>query len=74
MWLLTKFENSIFFIYFFNKDISVNIPSIFLIFFIHADEGHLEGSVSQNFDLGPNFDFRQSRKKVLKNDQKLPVF
>ena len=63
MWLLTKFENSFFSIYFLNKDISVNIPSIFLNYFIHADEGHLEGSVSQNFDLGPGFYFMQSRKK-----------
>ena len=66
MWLLTKFENSFFFIYFFNKDISVNIPSIFLKFFIHADEGHLEERVSQNFDLGPGFYFMQSRKKCFK--------
>ena len=41
---------------------------------MHVDEGHLEGSVSQIFYLGPSFYFMQSRKKVVKNDQKLPVF
>ena len=70
MWLLSKFENSFFFIYFLNKDISFNIPSTFLISLIYVDEGHMEGSVSQIFDLGPSFYFMRSRKKVLKNDQK----
>ena len=32
------------------------------------------GSVSQNFYLGPRFHFMQSRKNVLKNEEKLPVF
>ena len=30
--------------------------------------------MSQISDLGPSFYFMQSRKKVLKNGQKLPVF
>ena len=33
---------------------------------------HIEGTVSQIFDLGPTFYFMKS--KFLKNDQKLPVF
>ena len=41
---------------------------------MHVDEGHLEGSVSQMFYLGPSFYFMQSRKKSYKNYQKLPVF
>ena len=57
MWLLPKFENLIFFIHFLNKDISFNIPSTFLNLLIHVDESHLEGSVSQIFDLGPRFYF-----------------
>ena len=30
--------------------------------------------MSQNFDLGPTFDFMQSREQVLQNNQKLPFF
>ena len=67
-------ENLKFFIYFLNKDISLNISSICLKFAMHVDGGHLEGSVSQNFHLGPSFYFMHSRKNVLKNYQKLPVF
>ena len=39
----SEFENFIFFIYFFNTDISFNIPLICLKFSTHADAGHLEG-------------------------------
>ena len=42
--------------------------------FTHVDKGHLEGSLPQNFDLGPTFEFTQSRKKLSKNDKKLAVF
>ena len=65
VWLISKFENLIFFIYFFNKDISY-IPSTFLKFWIHVDEGHMEGRVSQILDIGPSFYFMQSRKKSFK--------
>ena len=51
----SKCENLNIFTYFFNKDISLNIRSICLKFGIHVDEGHLEGSVSQIFYLGPSF-------------------
>ena len=59
-------ENLKFFLYFLNKDISLNISSICLKFSMHVDGGHLEGSVSQNFHLGPSFHFMHSRKKSLK--------
>ena len=74
MWR-SEIENSLFSLYFFNKDISFNIPWKFLIFDIHVHDGHSEGSVSRIFYLGPSFYFMQSRKeKFLKNEQKLPVF
>ena len=41
------------FSYGFNRDISFDILLICRKISAHADEGHLEGSVSQNFDLGP---------------------
>ena len=56
----TKFENLLFFSYFFNKDISFNIQCTYLKFGIHILECQLEGSVSQIFDLGPSFYFMQS--------------
>ena len=38
----------------------------------------MQGSMSQNFDLGPSFNFMKYRKKdfenILKIYQKLPVF
>ena len=47
----SEFENENSFIYFFNKDISFNIPLICLNVSIHVDEGLLEGSLSQIFYL-----------------------
>ena len=64
-------ENLIFFIYFVNKDISLNISLICLKFSIHVDEKQLEGSVSQIFHLGPSFYFIKSRKLSLKKWQKV---
>ena len=57
---------SIFFIYFLNKDFSLNISYICLKFVIHVDEGQMEGSVSQIFYLGPSFYAMQSRKTSFK--------
>ena len=54
------FENLLFFSYFFNKDISFNIPCTFLKFGIHILKCQLERSVSQIFFLGPSFHFMQS--------------
>ena len=65
-WSISKFENSLFFLYFFNKDISLNIPSKLMKFEIHVLQGHSEGNVSQIFDLGLSFYFMQSRKKSFK--------
>ena len=64
--LRSETENSLFSLHFLNKDISFNIPYKFLKFDIHVHKGHLEGSVSQIFDLGPSFYFMQSRKKSFK--------
>ena len=43
----TKFENLLFFLYFFNKDISFNIPCTVLKFGRHILEYQFEGSMSQ---------------------------
>ena len=60
---------------FLNKDISFDIPLICRKLLTHADKGHLEGSMSQNFDLGSTFySMHFRKKKVLKNEQKLSVF
>ena len=56
----SKFENSLFFLFFFIKDISFNIPWTFLKFGTHEIECHLEGIMSQSFHLGPSFYFMQS--------------
>ena len=56
----TKFENLLFFSYYFNKDISFNIQCTNLKFRIHILECQLEGSVSQIFYLGPSLYFMQS--------------
>ena len=74
IWSIIKFENSLFFLYFFNKDISFNIPWKLMKFTIHALEGHSEGTVSQIFDLGLSFYFMQSRKKSFKKRLKVTRF
>ena len=63
---ISKFENSLFFLYFLNKDISFNIPWKLMKFKIHVLDGHSEGTVSQIFYLGLSFYFMQSRKKSFK--------
>ena len=50
-----KFEHLKFLLYFFNKGTSFNISLICWKFSTLADKGHLEGTVSQKFDLGPTF-------------------
>ena len=54
------FENLLFFLYLFNKDISFYIPCTFLKFGIHILKCQLEGRVSQISYLGPSFHFMQS--------------
>ena len=53
--LNSTFENSLFFLYFLSKDISVSIPCKFLKFGIYFHECHSEGSLSQNIYIGPTF-------------------
>ena len=68
----------IFHIYFLNKDTSLTKALIYLKTWIYISEICLEGSVSQNFDLGPSFCFmvcrRRDFEKKYKKSQKLPVF
>ena len=59
----SKFENSFFFLYLLNKDISPNTPCKVLKFGLHNHGCHSEGSVSQIIYLGPSFYFMQSAKK-----------
>ena len=60
---ICKFEKLKFVAYFFNKDISFNISLKCLRFSANVDDSHSEGSMSQNFYLGPSFYLIQSRKK-----------
>ena len=62
----SKFETSLFFLYFLNKDISLNISCKVLKFGIHNHGCHSEGHVSQILYLGPSFYFMQSTKKKIK--------
>ena len=45
-----------------NLIISIIYEAKFTIFDTHVVEGHLEGTVSQFFYLGPSFNFMKSRK------------
>ena len=68
----------IFHVYFFNMDISLIIAPICLNIYMCIAEIWMEGSVSQNFDLGLSFCFmlcrRRNFEKEYKKSQKLPVF
>ena len=68
----------IFHVYFFNMDISFIIALICLKTCMCTAEICIEGSVSQNFDLGLSFCFMPYRKgnfeRKYKESQKLPVF
>ena len=55
--LVRKSENVIFHKHFLNIDISLPFTHKPLKFSICIHEIWMEGSVSQNFDLGPSFDF-----------------
>ena len=66
MKLTCKFENSLFFLYFFNNDFSLNIQCILLRLNTHVHDDHWEGIMSQIFDLGLSFCFMQSGKKKFK--------
>ena len=68
----------IFHVYFFNMDISLIIALICLKICMFLSELCMEGSVSQNFDLGLSFYFMLCRRrhfeKKYKKSQKLPIF
>ena len=59
-WTKSEHKNLKLFIYFFNKDISLNITLIRLRFSIHVNKGQLEGRVSQILYLGPGSNFMKS--------------
>ena len=71
-------KTNIFHVYFLNMDISLIIAPISLKICMCIAEIDMEGSVSQNFDLGLSFCFMQCRRrhfeKKYKKSQKLPVF
>ena len=60
IWEYGKFEKKKFSTYYFNKDILFHISTC--LNFQHTYEGLIEGSVSQNFYLGPSYHFIKSRK------------
>ena len=68
----------IFHVYFFNMHILFIIAPIYLITCMYNTKICMEGSVSQNFDLGLSFCFMLCRRwdfeKKYKKSQKLPVF
>ena len=69
-------DNNIFIFYeqFLNKDISVVISNSPLKFSTCIHEIEMEGIMSQNFDLGPSFNFIKCRKLHLKKIQKVTQF
>ena len=50
--------------YFLNQDFFLTIISITLYFTDLVDNVHLEGIVSQNFDLGPSLDFIKQKRVI----------
>ena len=65
-------------IYFLNKDISPNMRVTCLKTAMHVYEIHLEGRLSQNFDIGLSLNFIACRnggfQKNKNKSQKLPFF
>ena len=65
-------------VYFLNMHILLIITPIYLITCMYITKICMEGSVSQNFDLGLSFCFMLCRRwdfeKKYKKSQKLPVF
>ena len=75
VWNLKK---HIFIYFFFNMDILLIFQCKSLEFSVHVNKTHIEGSVSQNFDIYHSFYFIVYRRwyfaKIWKKSQKLPVF
>ena len=73
-WLSLKYaENKnilIFLIYFFNKDISLDMRLTCLKMAMHVYETHFEGRVSQNFDIGLSFNFIACRSEGFQKNAK----
>ena len=53
----SKSENMFFYDIFLNKDISITVQDMAMKFWMNNLHIHLEGGVSQIFDLGPSFYF-----------------
>ena len=74
-------KTHIFHVYFFNMDISLIIAPISLKMCMCIAEIYMEGSLSQNFDLGLSFCIMQCRRrhfenqiqKITKCTQKVPT-
>ena len=62
MWQYGDLKNLIFYQHFFNMDISLNNQHKVLKFCLCALHYHIEGTVSQIFDLDPTFHFMKFRK------------
>ena len=59
---VTNIKIIIFYVYFFNMDISLIMALIFLRICIHGTKVCLEGRVSQNFNIGLSFCFMLCRR------------
>ena len=59
------------YIYILNKHISLNIRLTWLKTAIHSPETHLEGRVSQNFDIRLSLNFIACRSGGFKKDTKI---
>ena len=62
MWQCVELENLNFYQHFFNMDISLHNQHKLLRFCLCVLHDHIEGTLSQIFDLGPSFHFMRSRK------------
>ena len=64
--MVGKNENLIFHQHFLNMDISLPITYKSFKFSTCIHEIWMQGKVSQNFDLGPSFDFMKCRNLIIK--------
>ena len=60
-----KLKNVFYYFYFLNQDFFLTIISIPLLFGDLVDTIHLEGTVSQNFDLSSSFHFMKKTGNFL---------
>ena len=74
MQMYRKSENPYFSCIFFNMDISLIISPISLKICMCIAEIYMEGSVSQNFDLGLSFCFMQCRRRHFQKMTKVTRF